>query len=62
MQDCFGIDKSWFDAGLDIGLTGDVMSVIAEKRKNIEILPSQEDVLNAIKKFICQVNLRAKLI
>lgn len=45
----FGIDKSWIDAGLDINLINEVMSVIAEKRKDREILPSQEDVLNAIK-------------
>lgn len=45
----FGIDKSWIDAGLDINLINDVMSIIAEKRKDRVILPSQEDVLNAIK-------------
>jgi hypothetical protein len=44
----FGIDKSWIAAGLDINLINEVMSVIAEKRKDREILPSQEDVLNAI--------------
>ena len=48
MQD-FGIDKSWIDAGLDIGLIRIIMSVIEEKRKDREILPSQENVLNAIK-------------
>ena len=48
MQD-FGIDKSWIDAGLDIDLIRNIMSVIAEKRKDREILPSQENVLNAIK-------------
>lgn len=48
MQD-FGIDKSWIDAGLDIDLIRNIMSVIAEKRRDREILPSQENVLNAIK-------------
>ena len=33
MQD-FGIDKSWIDAGLDIDLIRNIMSVIAEKRKD----------------------------
>ena len=45
----FGIDKSWVDGGLDINLISEVMSIIAEKRKDREILPSQNDVLNAIK-------------
>ena len=49
MQETFGIDKSWIEAGLDINLISDVMSIIAKKRKDREILPSQEDVLNAIK-------------
>ena len=45
----FGIDKSWIDAGLDINLINEVMTIIAEKRIDRLILPSQEDVLNAIK-------------
>ena len=49
MQETFGIDKSWIEAGLDINLISEVMSIIAKKRKDREILPSQEDVLNAIK-------------
>jgi len=49
MQKTFGIDKSWIEAGLDINIINEVMSVIADKRKDREILPSQEDVLNAIK-------------
>ena len=49
MQDFFGIDKSWIDGGLDMDLINEVMSTIAIKRKNSEILPSQDDILNAIK-------------
>ncbi len=45
----FGIDKIWIDAGLNIDLINEIMSIIAEKRKDREILPSQDDVLNAIK-------------
>ncbi len=45
----FGIDNSWIKAGLDIDLIREIMSVIEEKRKDREILPSQENVLNAIK-------------
>lgn len=45
----FGIDKSWIDAGLDIDLITRIMSIIAEKRNDREILPSQENILNAIK-------------
>ena len=45
----FGIDKSWINAGLDIDLINEIMSIIAEKRKDREILPSQDDILNAIK-------------
>ena len=45
----FGIDKSWINAGLDIELIQRVMSVISEKRKDRTILPSHDDVLNAIK-------------
>lgn len=45
----FEIDKSWIDAGLDIKLINDIMHQIEEKRKDREILPAQENVLNAIK-------------
>lgn len=45
----FGIDKSWIEAGLDIDLINKVMAVIEEKRRDREILPSQENILNAIK-------------
>lgn len=43
------IDKSWIEAGLNIDLIKDIMGVIAKKRESCEILPSQENVLNAIK-------------
>ena len=49
MIDSYGIDKSWIDAGLDIELINNIMSIIEEKRNDREILPSQDDVLNAIK-------------
>ena len=49
MYETFEIDKSWVDGGLDIELIRKVMCVISEKRKDRTILPSQEDVLNAIK-------------
>lgn len=45
----FGIDKSWIDAGLNLDLIAEIMTVIEEKRKDRVILPSQEDILNAIK-------------
>ncbi len=45
----FGIDKSWIEGGLDIELIQNAMSVISEKRKDRTILPSHDDVLNAIK-------------
>lgn len=45
----FGIDKSWIDGGLDIGLIREIMSIISEKRKDRLILPDHDDVLNAIK-------------
>ena len=45
----FGIDKSWIEGGLDIELIQNVMSIISEKRKDRTILPSHDDVLNAIK-------------
>lgn len=45
----FGIDKSWINAGLDVELIRKIMEQIDEKRKFVEILPKQEDVLNSIK-------------
>lgn len=48
-MESFGIDKSWIEAGLDIDLISKIMDIIAEKRKNRVILPSQDDVLNSIK-------------
>ena len=54
MEKYFGIDKSWIDAGLDIDLIRRIMDVISEKRKISEILPKQDDVLNAIK--LCPLN------
>ena len=45
----YGIDESWIKAGLDIELINSVMNIISEKRKSCKILPSQDDVLNAIK-------------
>lgn len=45
----YGIHKSWIEGGLDMELIQDVMAIIEKKRENIEILPSQNDVLNAIK-------------
>ena len=49
MQESFGIDKSWIDGGLDLDLIQGVMNIIEEKRKYCTILPSQNEVLNAIK-------------
>lgn len=48
-SELIGIDKSWIEGGLDLDLIEKVLDVIAEKRKTKEILPSQNDVLNAIK-------------
>lgn len=48
-MDNFGIDKSWINAGLDIDTIYNIMQIIEKKRQDREILPSQEDVLNAIK-------------
>ena len=48
-QTDFGIDKSWIEAGLDIEKIREIMAIISEKRNTCEILPSQNDVLNAIK-------------
>ena len=45
----YGIDKSWIEAGLNIELISNIMNIISEKRNNCEILPSQENVLNAIR-------------
>ena len=49
MNTDFGIDKSWIDAGLDINLIRNILTVIEGKRKDKEILPKQDDILNAIK-------------
>ena len=49
MNDFLGIDKSWIDGGLDIESIKKVMNVIAQKRLSQEILPKQDDILNAIK-------------
>ena len=49
MSENLGIDKSWIDAGLDIDLIRQTLAVIEEKRRNREILPKQEDILNALK-------------
>ena len=49
MKNTFGIDKSWIEAGLDINLINQIMSIIEQKRQDREILPSQDDILNAIK-------------
>ena len=49
MNDDLGIDKSWIDAGLDIDLIRKTLDVIEKKRKTAEILPKQEDILNALK-------------
>lgn len=54
MPENYGIDKSWIDAGLNIDLIRNIMDKISEKRKFVEILPKQEDVLNAIK--LCPLN------
>ena len=54
MDEYYGIDKSWIDAGLDLDLIRKALAVIEEKRKDREILPKQEDVLNAIK--LCPLN------
>lgn len=45
----FGIDKSWINAGLDLDLIRNTLAVIEEKRKTHEILPKQDEILNAIK-------------
>ena len=49
MSEFLGIDKSWIDAGLDIDLIRKILAVIEEKRRDREILPKQEDILNALK-------------
>ena len=45
----FGIDKSWIDAGLDIDKIEKIMNIISKKRESAEILPKQDEILNAIK-------------
>ena len=49
MSENYGIDESWIKAGLNIDLIRNALCVIAEKRKFGEILPKQDDILNAIK-------------
>ena len=49
MTATFDIDKSWIEGGLNLDLISEVMKIIAEKRKDREILPSHNDILNAIK-------------
>ena len=51
-SELIGIDKSWIEGGLDFDLIEKILDVIAEKRKTKEILPSQNDVLNAIKQRV----------
>lgn len=48
-QKTFGIHESWINAGLDINLINDIMLKIEKKRNFKNILPSQDDILNAIK-------------
>ena len=45
----YGIHEDWFKDGLDINLLNQVMEVILKKRKHCEILPSNENIFNAIK-------------
>lgn len=54
MQNNLGIDKSWIDAGLNLDLIREIMTKIEERRKTVEILPKQEDILNALK--LCPLN------
>lgn len=49
MQNLYGIDNSWIEAGLDIDLIHNIMQIIKEKRQKTEILPAQDDILNSIK-------------
>ena len=49
MKDMFGIDKSWFDAGLDIDKINEIMNIISKKREFVEILPKHDDIFNSIK-------------
>ena len=49
MSNDFGIDKSWIDAGLDLNLIKTALLTVDEKRKEREILPKREDVLNALR-------------
>lgn len=44
-----GIDESWIKGGLNLKLIEETLDVIAKKRETKEILPSQNDILNAIK-------------
>ena len=49
MQDYYNIDKSWIDGGLNLHYIQGAMTTILNKRKKCEILPNQDDILNAIK-------------
>lgn len=49
MNNNYGIDKSWIEAGLDIDLIQKIMEEIAKKRTFVEILPKQDEILNSIK-------------
>ena len=44
-----GIDESWIKGGLDINQIENILSLIAQKRKTKEILPSQDNILSALK-------------
>lgn len=54
LKDTYGIDKSWFDGGLKLDLINEAMQTVLKIRKEHELLPSQENVLNAIK--LCPLN------
>ncbi len=45
----YGLDKSWIEGGLDLDLINRVMDIIAQKRKQCEILPAEGNVLNALR-------------
>lgn len=54
MNNNYGLDKSWIDSGLDIDLIHKIMDIIAKKRMSAEILPKQDEILNALK--LCPLN------
>ena len=39
MKNTFGIDKSWIEAGLDIDLINQIMSIIEQKRQDRKFYP-----------------------